>query len=266
MPSPRELAANALRAGKQSLPALGIAGGIALVVGGAYFGFQWITHSPRFAITEFEVAGTRTLGKDDIARLLNLPDNANIFRTDMGALEAKLEASPWIVSAEVSRDLPTSLEIEIREQAPVAVVELEGLYLVNEDGELFKRASLAHGEVDRLAIITGIRRELHVADPEASQRSIELALDALHQFQSNEERPRIGEVHIDDRHGLTLITFEDAIAIHVGTPEAEELSERFRAFDSAWQALDAEEHAAARSFRIADRTPSDRVTVAFAGN
>ncbi len=266
MPDIRQIGPAILRGARRSLPAVGIASGVALAIGGSYYGYQWLTHSPRFAISELNIQGLEQLGEDDVAELLALSENANIFRTDMGSLEAKLEASPWIVSAEVSRDLPKGIDIEIREERAAFAVDLDGLYLANEEGELFKRASVARGELDGLTIVTGLSREQHLADPKGSQEQLKTALGALTEFGKGEGRPRIGELHIDQRHGLSLITFDNAIAIHVGTPAMGEFAERYRAFDSAWQALDAEEHAAARSFRIADRTPSDRVTVAFAGN
>ncbi len=266
VPSIRQVGAKLLGLGRRSVPAVAIVGAVGLTIGGGYYGYQWMTHSPRFAITELNISGHSQVSNEDVAALLKLPANANIFRADMGTLEARLETSPWIVSAEVSRDLPTGLDVVIREEHAVAAVSLGALYLTNADGDLFKRANTANGEMDGLAVITGMTRASHLADPTKSQERLRAALEALKEFGENTERPRIGEVHLDEHHGTSLITFEDAIAIHIGTPEIGELAERYQAFDSAWQALDAEEHAAARSFRIADRTPSDRVTVAFAGN
>ncbi len=266
LPSIRQIGTQLLAFGRRSLPAVGIASGVALAIGGSYYAYEWFTHSPRFAISELQVKGHEHLSEEEIAALLSLPENANIFRTDMGSLETALERSPWIVSADVSRDLPRGLEIVIREESAVAAVDLGGLYLANAEGALFKRASTQSTEIDGLTIITGLTREAHLADPEGSQTQLHDAIEALAAYSANDERPRIGGLHLDERHGMSLITFENAIAIHIGTPAMGEFAERYRAFDSAWHALDAEEHAAARSFRIADRTPSDRVTVAFAGN
>ncbi len=251
---------------RKRLPSLIISGALALALGGGYLVYQWGTHSPRFAISEFSLSGNEQLQEEDIRAILALPANANIFRTDVGSLEARLAESPWIRSAEVSRQLPSGLEIKLKEEKAVAAALLGGLYLLNEEGELFKRASIARGELDGLCIITGIGRNALAEDPERSQQQLLNALHALMQFQSNSERPRIGEVHLDEYQGMSFVTFEQAIAIHLGSPARAELADRFGAFDAAWHALDAQEHAAARSFRISDRSPSDQVTVAFAGN
>ncbi len=251
---------------RQRLPSLIISGLVALALGGGYLAYEWATHSPRFAISEFSLSGNEQLQEEDIRELLALPANANIFRTDVGSLETRLLKSPWIQSAEVSRQLPGGLEIKLEEEKAVAAAALGGLYLLNKEGKLFKRASIAEGELDGLSIITGIERDAHVQDTEHSQRQLREALHALMQFQKNTDRPRIGEVHLDEYQGMSFVTFEQAIAIHLGTPTREELADRFGAFDAAWHALDAQEHAAVRSFRISDRSPSDQVTVAFAGN
>lgn len=250
--------------GRQCLPGFLIAGSIGLAIGTVALGHHWLTHSPRFVIEDITVAGKSTLSERQVESLLMLQADTNIFAADMEQLEARLTASPWIASAQVTRSLPDALDVQIREHVAAAAIELEGLYLVNNQGKIFKRARLDR-ELSGLAIVTGIARSEFVTSTTKSEGRLRGALAALRQFQSIPDRPRIGELHLDKRRGLTLITYETAIAIHVGSPLDEELADRFQAFDSAWNALDSEEHAAARAFRIADRTPSDRVTVAFAG-
>lgn len=266
LPSASELASRAGTLFKRSLPGLAIATSITCALGGGYAGYQWLTHSDRFAITDLEIEGSAALGDAEVAQLLGLAEGANIFRTDMDTLEARLLASPWIADADVSRNLPNTLEITLSERVAVAAVELDGLYLLSNEGQLFKRATPGSGELEGLCIITGLDREIFLTSPTVSKERFDYALDALAQFKKNSDRPRIGELHFDKRGSLSLITFEDAIAIHLGSPDAGDFNDRFQAFDSAYGALSAEEHAQARAFRIADRTPSDRVTVAFAGN
>lgn len=235
------------------------------VITGGYYSYQWATHAERFAIGNLEFSGNQQVSDSSLTELLNLPAGTNIFLADIDTLELRLEASPWISDAEISRDLPNSLEIEVAEERAVALVELEGLYLANAKGELFKRTGPSD-KLEGMAIITGLARGQVSASPSESQEQIVFALQAVELFASSEKRPVIGEVHLDRTQGLTLITYESAIAIHLGNSPQSELADRYQAFDLAWNALGTEEHAAARAFRIADRTPSDQVTVAFAGN
>lgn len=252
--------------GSRSLPRVLVAAAISLVIGTGYLGYRWLTESDRFAIAEFEVRGNTILQQAQVQDILALGPDSNIFRTDMDTLESRLLANPWIASASVSRSLPAGLEIEIQEEVAIAVVELNGLYLVNSLGEPFKRADVQSSEISGLSIITGLSRELFLSAPDESTEQLVYALSALTRYHANPKRPRVGELHLDNRHGITLTTYENAIAIHLGSPEDDEFEDRYSSFDSAWSALDSEEHAAARAFRIVDRTPADQVTIAFAGN
>ncbi len=266
LPSAKEVALRLLALGKRALPGVLLLSCTAGILLGGYHGYQWFTHSPRFAIDTLKISGNARLSPADIAGLLQLPANPNIFQAETDDLEAKLLTSPWVHSVEISRTLPDTLEIELQEERAVAVVDLEGFYLVNIDGHPFKRTLSSSEEMDGLPILTGFTRDLYLGSPDETQEQIVYALTALKNYSQNADRPSIGELHTDSFHGITLITYDDAIAIHIGMPPRADFEDRFVAFDAAWQALGREEHAAARAFRIADRTPSDRVTVAFAGN
>ncbi len=266
LPSAGHIARQSLALIQRSLPKLALAGSVVCALGASYGAYRWVTSSAYFAIHSIEVEGQHSLSKAEIIDLLALPKTANIFRTDMDHLESRLEASPWIAEAHVTRKLPRGLEIQVSERQSIAAVELEGLYLLTAEGEIFKRATPATGELEGLCIITGLEREQFSKQPEKARDRLTYALDALAAYKKNPERPRIGELHFDKRGSLSLITFEDAVSIHLGSPSSKDFSDRFTAFDVAYQALSEDEHRQARAFRIADRTPSDRVTVAFAGN
>lgn len=228
--------------------------------------FLWVTESATFAIETVRVSGVERLRTEEIHRRLELPAGANIFTTDMDELADRLRAHPWIAEVEITRSLPDEIRIEVTERRVAAAVELGGLYLVDHQGEIFKRASLSKGELDELVIITGISRERYQREPEAVQQELGGALFALALYRKNDHRPRLGELHLSAQRGISLFTFEEAIAIHLGTGHREELGERLEAFDAAWSALDQRQVASVRSVRIADRSPADRVTIAFAGN
>jgi cell division protein FtsQ len=266
LPSPAQVGALLRACGKRSLPALLVVSCIALLGTASFVGYRWFTESPRFDIASVKVSGNQKLSQVQVTELLSLSRHANVFRTDMDQLESRLLANPWISSASVSRSLPDGLEVEIQEESARAAVELDGFYLINEAGETFKRADLHGGEMEGLCIITGLTRERFLTDGPASRERLRYALAALSSYHANPARPRVGELHLDPRHGISLITYENAIAIHLGSPDGADFEDRYRSFDSAWGALDSEEHAAARAFRIVDRTPSDQVTIAFAGN
>jgi cell division protein FtsQ len=52
----------------------------------------------------------------------------------------KLEANPWIHKVVIKRKLPCTIEINVEERKQLAVIELDGYYLVDSHGEIFKKA------------------------------------------------------------------------------------------------------------------------------
>jgi cell division protein FtsQ len=70
-----------------------------------------------------------------VVRLAGVSTSTDLLSLDGAALAARLEASPWVASATVERDLPSTLRITVVERAPVIAVPLHGAYrLLAGDG------------------------------------------------------------------------------------------------------------------------------------
>jgi cell division protein FtsQ len=260
------------RALRRSLPALIAAGVLGAIGGTAWAGYRFVTTSPRFAITEISIRGNHHLASDQIRATLPVALGDNVFATDLDTVVTELRTNPWIASAEAHRILPHTIVIDVREHEPAVLAELGGLYLVDANGHPFKRAALDADEGAGLPIITGLDRTAYLADPDATARTIAAALQALAQWRSagseasaggeaNNQRPPIGEVHVDAHGALTLHTFDQATAILLGPMDAALLA-RMRTFDAVWAQLGDAERTRARAIHL-DTRP-DHVTVAFA--
>ena len=100
---------------------------------------------------------------------------------------------------------------------------------------------------------------------------------ALQAWRSVEDRPSIGEVHLDAHGALTLVTYEQAITIQLGDVD-DALAGRMQTFDATWAELSASERARARAIHFSSRgaaqrdesgdtgASADQVTVAFAAS
>jgi cell division septal protein FtsQ len=172
-----------------------------------------------------------------------------------------VKTNPWIASAEAHRVLPHTIAISVREHVAAAVVELSGLYLVDENGRPFKKAELSLEEGAALPILTGLDRATWNANPDGGASQVRGALSALARWQSNSERPSIGELHLDAHGSLTLVTYEHAITIQLGVPD-DFLDTRLATFDSTWNELTNDERSRMRAIHL--DAHSDQVTVAFA--
>jgi cell division septal protein FtsQ len=250
-----------LRRAAPALVLLLVAGGL---VAGSLAGWRFLTTSPRFAVTAIEIHGTRTLTADEIRALAPVAIGDNIFRVDLDRIEHALETQPWIADASVHRTLPHTIQIDLHEREAAALVALDGLYLADAGGMVFKRARLDLGEGEALPVVTGMSRDEYRADPAAAAERIQRALAALDAWQAeDEDRPAIGEVRVD-AHGLTLYTYEDALAIRLGDADGDRLLARLDRFDAAWSALTPDERRRARAIHLDLDTRPDHVTVAFA--
>jgi cell division protein FtsQ len=253
------------RALRRSVPALAAVGVIAVIAVGGYLGYRYVTTSPRFAIATIEVHGNRTLTADEIRGLMTARIGDNLFLADTHAEAAALRAEPWIASADVRRELPDTLVVEIGERTAAAVVAIEGAtYLADERGVPFRRADDGVA-VDGLPVITGLPREAFaIASSDApGPTAVRAAIAAIAAWRAAADRPAADAIAVAD-HGLTLHT-RSGLAIELGPPGDErELDARLHRFDLAWSHLSADERAHAREIHVDHQTRQDHVIVAFA--
>ncbi len=236
---------------------------IACVAVGAFVGYRWLTTSKQFAAKHIVVHGNDRVTATGVERSLAIPAGTNIFSIDLGGLERRLEADPWIKRASVTRKLPNTLRVDLTEHKAVAVVQMNGLYLANAEGFLFKRATIARGEGAGLPVITGIPRVVYAAHPESAKADIRRALDIAAAYRAGAKRPKLGEVHLSSRRNFTIFTYDAGLEIRVGRGNDEAIASRLRFFDLAWRTLDTEERARAQTIYVDNTTRPDRVTVAF---
>src|SRR2546430_4401610 len=129
VPKPPQIADACGRALRRSLPGLAGAAAIAVLVGGVWAGYRFVTTSLRFAITTIDVHGARQLSVDQIRAAAGVRLGDNVFATQPAEVVRALHDNPWIAEADAHRVLPHSIVIEIRERTAAALVDLGGLYL-----------------------------------------------------------------------------------------------------------------------------------------
>jgi cell division protein FtsQ len=272
LPRPGAIADGCGRLVRRAAPGLIAAGALALLAGGAWLGKHFVTTSARFAIDSVEVRGARRLDADSVRALVPARTGDNVFAVDTTAVEARLIDDPWIAKARVRRELPRTLVVEVTEEAPSALLELDGLYLIGADGRPFKRALVERGEGAGLPVVTGVGRDVFAADPDGTAALVADALVSAEAWRTAAlapgaaPRPAVGEIHLDSRRGLTLFTREGAVAIRLGEVDRAQLEDRLHTFDAAWASLGTDGQRRARAVHLDNRTRPDHVTVAFARN
>jgi cell division protein FtsQ len=109
--------------------AVAVAGAVVLA-GGAAAAWSRLLDARTIAVT-----GTAHLSRAAVVRLAGVSPSTDLLSLDRDAVAARLEASPWIASATVERDLPFTLRISVVERTAVIAVPVDGAYrLVAGDG------------------------------------------------------------------------------------------------------------------------------------
>ena len=129
---------------------------ILILVGvGAWTSYQKVVASEKLLVGRVEVKGSHFLSEGEVRELLGPAVGENILSLDIEALKARLRASPWVEDATVTRTLPDTVRVEIRERVPLALAEVDRLYLMDGDGALVDIYGPRTGVFD-LPIVRGL--------------------------------------------------------------------------------------------------------------
>lgn len=197
---------------------------------GAQQGYQYVTTSAHFEARSVAFEPTPHLSADRLTELMGLPAGTNILAVDVDAMRSKIEADPWVASATVQRQLPDTLRIAVTEHEPVAVLLSGYFYLLNREGEPFKRVET--GERGELPVITGVERDLLVKNDPAAAQIIRRALDVLAAYDER-ARPRLSEVHIGEGGEALLYTEKTGTLLRLGRGPLGDKLARFDALRAA---------------------------------
>jgi len=102
-------------------------------------GSIWLVYfSSYLALKSADVTGTRHLTKDEVLAAAHLPVGDPLARVDADAIARRVRAMAYVKSAEVTREWPDKLRIDITERTAVAVVDLgSALRGLDADGVVF---------------------------------------------------------------------------------------------------------------------------------
>lgn len=204
-------------------------------VGLLFGGYLAVVGLPLFAVEEVVVHGELQMLSADIIRdLSGIERGGNVFHVAVADVHQRLQANPWIAEVAVRRKLPHTIWIYVSERTPAAILNLHGLYLVDEDGTIFK--TWEPGDPSDLPVLSGVT-DVQV-DAEGYGRSPQVR--ALLQLKGEFERTPMGEQFgaselLIDRFGrYAVVTAQPSIVVRLGTAFQPEQLERLR---QVWPAL-----------------------------
>ncbi|MCP3098972.1 FtsQ-type POTRA domain-containing protein [Myxococcus sp. K15C18031901] len=175
-----------------------------LLVWGGVASRAWALSSPQFGLAAVSFSGLQRSSRVELLRLAALTKGQNLWTLDAGALERAMLQHPWVKRVEVTRRFPNRVSVAVTEHVPEAMAVLGELYVLDEEGEPFKRVTPGDG-LD-LPLVTGVDREGYVADPAAARERFRKALEVARAYaqQSPGKAERLSEVRLEARD-VTLV-------------------------------------------------------------
>lgn len=178
---------------------------------------DFLTQCEYFRTESLVVTGADRLSEEQVIKQAELNKGMNILSVNLSIARKRLLAHSWIVEAEVSRELPSSINIRIKEQKPFAILDLGRKFVINTNGEIFKEMDAS--DPVNLPIISG----LEFADINVRGKTRSIPYNAVMNILELGQKPEsvipiklINRIHVDREIGLTVYAFDRIKEIKIG--------------------------------------------------
>jgi cell division protein FtsQ len=197
-----------------------IAGVAILAALALWLGYARAMASEHLKVVGISVRGNQHLSEGEVRELLGVAVGENILALDIERLKGRLTASPWVAQASVRRSLPNMVEVSIQEREPLALAELDRLYLMDASGALIEIYGPRSASFD-LPIVRGLRD----LDGEARADRAARAGALLHDL--DDLAGEISEVSVEENGDLRVVLRGPGEVLRLGLPP---YRERFALF------------------------------------
>jgi cell division protein FtsQ len=181
------------------------------------FSYDFLTQCDYFKAKSLWVTGMHRLTQEQVLQEAKITGGVNIFSVNLTKVRKRLLAQPWIEDAEVSRDLPYGIHITIKEQAPLAILDLGRKFIVNTQGEIFKEMDAS--DQCHLPVISGLEfSDINVkGEPRSAPFDAVMKVLALgEESESILPCKSIKRIDVDREMGLTIYASDTIREIKIG--------------------------------------------------
>jgi cell division protein FtsQ len=201
---------------------------IALVICLAFGANAW---KSSLKINQIKIDGNRIVNTNEIIQLTQVQMGALLYKADLTAIQRNVMSHHYIKDAVVERNLPNSINIQIVERVPIAMVNLSELLYLDEDGVVLPKT--VSYKIFDLPMISGISAsELFVLGSTITQPDEIEALQLLAVLRTV-NRPlyhNISEIHVRNGGDIVLYSAEGGVPIIFGRGDLPEKLIRLEIF------------------------------------
>ena len=174
-------------------------------------------HVSFFSAATIQVSGFNRLSQEQILAHAGIHRGKNIFSINLATTRERLMAHPWIEEAQVRREIPSGVAIQIKEHEPLAIIDMNHWFLIDKSGTPFKKWD--EGDPKDLPVIAGLDiSDLKVGEGPFS-RSFSAVMSVLklgRKAGSTIPNGQISRIQVDRDIGLTIHMKDRAGAIQLG--------------------------------------------------
>lgn len=190
---------------------------IALVAVGAMSLARMVLDSSWLRVNHFVVSGTSHLAPATVESLLEGMRGESILRIDFDRFRQTVLTSPWVADVTMWRRLPSTVEVRVRERAPLAIARAgENLFLVDGDGVLLDAFGPAFAGLD-LPIVSGLVDRTAAAGRRAEAERVSLAARFLESVAAAPAlRDRLSNIDVSSPRDVVVTIDGETTALHLG--------------------------------------------------
>ncbi|MGE5283613.1 MAG: cell division protein FtsQ/DivIB [Actinomycetota bacterium] len=189
--------------------------------------YSWITRSPLFTVRTVDMNRCANVSDEEVWAIVRGNGSGNLWSVPAKEVARRLSGHPWVRSVSIRKSFPDRLVVQVRERTPVAMVNLDVLHYLDEEGRPFKR--LTAYDPKNLAIVTGFSREELLRKDPVTTRNLRKTLDLLQGVEAGALRQNVSEIHFDAQDGYTVVTRDAGLQLKIGTMDVKEAIRRIEA-------------------------------------
>ena len=179
-----------------------------------------VTQCNFFKARQITVSGNDRLDRTNVLNQAQISNDSNILAVNLSLVRARLLGHPWIDDVDIRRKLPDTLSIFIKEQRPLAILDLGRKFVINTDGVIFKKWS--PGDSNDLPVIGGLEfSDIDISGRRPS-KPYQAVMSVLHLGRKKRTilpNHLIKKIRVDREIGITLYTSGNERVIKLGYTE-----------------------------------------------
>jgi cell division septal protein FtsQ len=223
-PADRRFRRARVKPGRKRSATLGhgwIAARIVIVFGlmayGGWRGTALMLGAPVLQISRVTVRDNDRLSTGEVLALVSGLQRRNILTVRLDEWRKRLLSSPWVEDATLRRQLPSTIEVRVRERRPMGIGRVvNGLYLVDRRGVIVDEYGPNYADLD-LPIIDGLASVPHEGSPAVDESHARLAARLIAALESRPDlAARVSQIDVSDRRDAVVLLEGDTAMLRLG--------------------------------------------------